>query len=219
MYNNVFKIAILMSITGHCLFIFGLSGLDLNKKAISKKDIEVAYVQIKQMQMEIKKDKEKILKYHNKDIVSVSQDKDKIDISQKTKFEIKTKPTQKKVCDVKKEASEKTDTYYSNKIKHATKKEAYLDYYQMLRERIKLFATNNYPSDSIEGEVAVTFVLFNDGRLKSINVIDDKSVGNLKLRNAAVNSIKEASPFPAFPKQLQNSELAFNIVVSFELKK
>lgn len=94
----------------------------------------------------------------------------------------------------------------------------YLNYYQLVRERIKERAYMNY-SKFDAGEVYLTFVLFSDGSIKQIKLIEDKTTGNEYLRIVGLRSINEASPFPAFPRDLNYPELSFNVVISFEFSE
>ncbi len=94
----------------------------------------------------------------------------------------------------------------------------YLNYYDLVREKIKERAYMNY-SKLDAGDVYLTFVLLSDGTLKQIRLIEEKSSTNDYLKNIGLRSIKEASPFPAFPKDLNYPELSFNVVISFEIKE
>src|SRR3989338_2926719 len=91
----------------------------------------------------------------------------------------------------------------------------YLNYYQIVRTRIKERAYANY-SKSDAGEVYLTFVLLSDGSLKQIQLVEDRSSKNPYLRDISLKSIKEAAPFPSFPADLNYPELSFNVAISFE---
>ena len=93
----------------------------------------------------------------------------------------------------------------------------YLDYYQIVRNRIKERAYRNY-SRMDEGEVYLTFVLASDGSLKQIKLIDEKTSAGTYLKDIGFKSIRESSPFPSFPSDLRYPELSFNVVISFEVK-
>ncbi len=90
----------------------------------------------------------------------------------------------------------------------------FYDYYQYLRKRIEEAIL--YPHHFQEGEILVNFTLYRNGRLKEISVVDDFSVDNAYLRYAAIQSVKEASPFKPFPKELAMKEIPFQIFISFE---
>ncbi len=93
----------------------------------------------------------------------------------------------------------------------------YLDYYQIVRNRIKDRAYRNY-SRMDAGEVYLTFVLASDGFLKQIKLIDEKTSAGAYLQDISLKSIRESSPFPSFPHDLTYPELSFNVVISFEVK-
>ena len=94
----------------------------------------------------------------------------------------------------------------------------YLDYYQIVRNRIKEQAYRNY-SRTDAGEVYLTFVLASDGSLKQIKLIDEKTSAGAYLKDIGLKSIRESSPFPSFPHDLvAYPELSFNVVISFEVK-
>lgn len=93
----------------------------------------------------------------------------------------------------------------------------YLNYYQLVRSRIQERAYLNYERLDI-GEVYLTFVLSSNGMLKQLKLIEEKTTADSYLRNVGLRSIEQASPFPAFPKNLDYPELSFNVVISFEVK-
>ena len=99
------------------------------------------------------------------------------------------------------------------------KETLYLNYYQSIRQKIRTFVVKNYPRFIACGEVCLYFVLSSSGRLKEINVIEERSSPNELLREIAEKSLRDASPFSAFPKDLDQPQLSFNVIISFELEK
>lgn len=93
----------------------------------------------------------------------------------------------------------------------------YLDYYQIVRNRIKDRAYRNYARMDA-GEVYLTFVLASNGSLKQIKLIDEKTSAGAYLKDVGLKSIRESSPFPSFPHNLAYPELSFNVIISFEVK-
>ena len=93
----------------------------------------------------------------------------------------------------------------------------YISYYQIVREKIRRAAYQNY-TRSETGEVYLSFVIFTDGSLKEMQLVQEKSSADTYLRDIALRSIKEASPFPNFPKELDYPQLSFNVVISFEIE-
>jgi len=94
---------------------------------------------------------------------------------------------------------------------------SYISYYQIVREKIRRTAYQNYTRAEV-GEVYLTFLIFSDGSLKAIHLIEEKSSPSPYLKEISLRSIKEASPFPNFPKELDYPQLSFNVVISFEIE-
>lgn len=94
---------------------------------------------------------------------------------------------------------------------------SYISYYQIVREKIRRCAYQNY-ARSETGEVYLSFIVFSDGTLGQMRLVEEKSSASPYLRDIAARSIKEASPFPNFPKELDYPQLSFNVVISFEIE-
>lgn len=94
---------------------------------------------------------------------------------------------------------------------------SYISYYQIVREKIKRSAYYNY-SRTETGEVYVSFIISNNGYLKDAQLVQEKSSSSPYLREIALKSVKDASPFPDFPKELEYPHLSFNVVISFEIE-
>lgn len=97
------------------------------------------------------------------------------------------------------------------------KNPSYINYYQIVREKIKRAAYQNYMHTET-GEVFVSFLISADGYLGQAKIIEDKSSPSGYLREIALKSVKDASPFPNFPAELNYPELSFNVVISFEIE-
>lgn len=95
--------------------------------------------------------------------------------------------------------------------------EVILDYYRAIREEIKQSALLNRPRGSRRGEVTVIFELSSDGILQNIYLDPQRSVKDEVLQESALKSIKMASPFPPFPKELKAEEITFSITIEFAL--
>ncbi len=95
------------------------------------------------------------------------------------------------------------------------KNPAYMNYYRLIRERIRTNAYHNYNSNK-KGEVLISFLVEKNGSLKDVD-LDYRSVNNRILRNIALKSIWESAPFPEFPEELAKySHLQFNISIYFK---
>jgi len=94
---------------------------------------------------------------------------------------------------------------------------SYISYYQIVREKIRRCAYQNYSSED-SGDVYLSFLISADGSLVKAMVIEEKSVPNAYLKQVAIKSVKDASAFPPFPKDLDYRELSFNVIISFEIE-
>ena len=94
---------------------------------------------------------------------------------------------------------------------------SYISYYQIVREKIRRSAYQNYTHNEI-GEVYISFIISNDGYIKDVHLIEAKTSANDYLKGIAWRSVKDASPFPNFPKELDYPQLSFNIIISFEIE-
>lgn len=94
---------------------------------------------------------------------------------------------------------------------------SYIHYYQIVREKIRRSAYYNY-TRAETGEVYVSFIILSDGALKDVRLGQDKSSPNQYLKDIALRSMKDASPFPNFPKELDYPQLSFNVIISFEIE-
>ena len=82
-------------------------------------------------------------------------------------------------------------------------------YYMKVREKIKSTLEKNCKGRLKEGEVYVKFTIKKDGALKDL-VLYKSSGRNPRLLEAmAIQSIKEASPFPPFDEEMAEIELLF----------
>ncbi len=94
---------------------------------------------------------------------------------------------------------------------------SYMSYYQLVREKIRRAAFRNYNGREI-GEVTLSFVISSEGDLQRVMLIEGTSVASGYLEGIAVSSVKTASPFPAFPKELNYSYLPFKLAIVFEVE-
>ena len=94
---------------------------------------------------------------------------------------------------------------------------SYLSYYQVVREKVRRAAYQNY-SRTETGDVYLSFIVSREGFLTDVRLVEEKSSSSKYLRGVALSSIKEASPFPDFPKELDYPRLSFNVIISFEIE-
>ncbi|MFH1190872.1 MAG: energy transducer TonB [Candidatus Omnitrophota bacterium] len=94
---------------------------------------------------------------------------------------------------------------------------SYINYYQIVREKIRRSAYQNYMYIET-GQVYVSFIISNYGGLMDARLAEERTTANDYLKNIALKSVREAAPFPNFPKELDYPQLSFNIIISFEME-
>jgi len=220
--NKVFQFALIASILFHSVFFFTAPHMPFtpSKRALEK--IEITYYKIKEpppkSKPETKKAEaepqpfKKLPEIKKEEILQPPRP-----VAEKPQ-EAKTpvRPTAEVV-----ELKEKTFEKVVEEEKDDAKKATYISYYKAVREKIRQYADRNYPSNRRlgQGEVFLSFVVVSSGELLRVRIIDEKSSDDRTLRNIAINSIREASPFPPFPSGMGQYQITFNIIISFELNK
>ncbi len=91
----------------------------------------------------------------------------------------------------------------------------YINYFQLIRDMIRQRLKTNYRNLYKEGDVNLNFILYSTGSLASVK-IDSGSTPDSTLVDIATRSIKEVSPFPAFPKAINLPSMSFDLKVSFK---
>jgi len=92
--------------------------------------------------------------------------------------------------------------------------EEYIQYYELLRERIKQSVATHYRNEKKEGGAKAVFTLKRNGFMESLTVACDSE----KLSRIAKKSISTAAPFPPFPEKLESENLTFSIAIIFAQK-
>ena len=92
----------------------------------------------------------------------------------------------------------------------------YVNYYQLIREKIRSKLKDNYQYYKREGDVYLSFTLTQNGSLLTYSIDSAKSTQDETLLHITATSLKAISPFPALPKSLSASQMSFNIVISFK---
>ena len=98
--------------------------------------------------------------------------------------------------------------------KDLSKNKSYISYYKLINEQLRQSVI--YPSHFSEGEIGLSFILDSDGGLKDVKVIKTTAAESEVLKETAMQIVKRAAPFPPFPKNLQQTQLTFNIVFCFK---
>ena len=215
--NKSFQLAVLVSVLLHSVLFIGLPHMPFLPSKRSLQTLEISYYKIKEMpkKQTIAKKAEPIVKKLPKvteeDILNPRAAAKKV---RKTK----QKPRQMTALE---DTKEKTFAKVVEEEQDDAKKATYISYYRAVREKIREWADRNYPKNKklAEGEVFLSFIVTSSGELLQVMVVDEKSVASRFLRNIAINSIRDASPFPSFPKGMGHYQITFNVIISFELNK
>ncbi|KPK98436.1 MAG: hypothetical protein AMJ95_04160 [Omnitrophica WOR_2 bacterium SM23_72] len=224
--DRVFQIALIISLLIHGAIFFQNPNLDLFPRSKESKKLSVSYVKPPQKpkpetKPKVVPKKEPLLKLPER--ISLERKLPPLYAEKPDIFkEIRT-PTAKQVSFTKPAflkpdilAVKKKITLPSPELDKINNP-VYLSYYQIVREKIKRAAYQSYTGKEV-GEVTVSFVILNNGQLQELRLIEEKSVFSPYLRDTALRSIKEACPFPAFPKELDYPQLSFNLAITFEVE-
>ncbi|MBI4972425.1 MAG: hypothetical protein HZC16_01230 [Candidatus Omnitrophica bacterium] len=95
----------------------------------------------------------------------------------------------------------------------APQQEATFLYYDLLNQKIKQSAKLNPPEAGLKGKVGLSFTLSCDGSLIGDPKVTESTDSSLVL--SALKTLKDALPFPAFPKDLQEPEETFYITIDY----
>jgi len=98
------------------------------------------------------------------------------------------------------------------------KTEDYINYYQLIREKIRRRLKQRYADRTREGDVTIVFTLDSGGRLLKADIDEASSGADGVLKDMARNSVIDAAPFPAFPKGVDLPRMSFSITISFRRK-
>lgn len=95
-------------------------------------------------------------------------------------------------------------------------KKDYINYYHLIREKIRGQLKERYVNRHHEGEIVLIFILDLNGSLVVVETDDTRSVQDEFLRRMALESVRDAAPFPPFPKELAVPKMSFDLTVSFK---
>ncbi len=92
---------------------------------------------------------------------------------------------------------------------------AYLTYSSLLREKIRRCLYGKFSKISDKGLVCLRFSVDTAGILQEYRIVDEKSNASQELKDMAVSGLKDASPFPPLPKELNSATAIFNVAIHF----
>jgi len=217
--NNIFRFALIFSVLLHLVLFVKLSAAKWSQRNKKVQTIEVAYYRMMETVKKTEEQTERLKTFKKKLLepkkeVPPQKKESSPFVKDLTKLMDTFKVPQKKLSETPPEPKKKVSVPALES--ENMKSPSYLNYYQIIRNKIKERAYANYVKAD-KGEVYLTFVLLADGKLQQINVLEDRTSANPYIREISVKSVQESAPFPAFPANLNYPELSFNVIISYEL--
>jgi|GEM_PF-1946188 len=204
MFNStISRTALIISVSIHALAISAGGFFSERPPAEKEREIEVAYLIPEIPEDEIN---EKIIENLPKEY----------DLEEKAPQQGKP---EKKIAEeglVKAEGELVQEQYIEEK--ELERLEEYIQYYELIREKIKKLIARNYIASRKEGAVEVAFTLDKRGILKNLAVDEPNSAGCAALRETALKSIRQCSPFPPPPETLGKKDIVFSLAIIFKKK-
>ncbi len=214
--NRHFKFALIVSLLAHSVFFTSIPHIYFPSKKPEPDRIKVSYYKIK----EKPKEKENQRPRRPRPLVKKLPEIKKEEILNKdiTPQQKKHKEPVKRTGVAGEASKEKSFARMIKEERDESKKATYISYYRAIREKIRLHADKNYPHNkrTAQGEVFLSFIVASNGQLLQVMVVDEKSSADRTLRNMAIHSIRDASPFPSFPEGMDQYQITFNVIISFE---
>lgn len=194
--DATFRIAITISAIIHSVIFTSFHNTALYPEKLNDNPLVVDYVKVKEPEVAFKKTA-------------------RTDIKSNKTIEMKA-PIEANRENIKSAASKDEAQRDAKKQAQIRSSKDYINYFQSLREKIRQKLRANYTNFNKEGDISLTFVLTSSGSLSAIEINDAASTPDKELRGIAIDSLKEASPFPGFPKALPYPRMSFNLDVSFK---
>lgn len=92
----------------------------------------------------------------------------------------------------------------------------YIDYYDFLKDKIRIRLQENYRFYKGEGDVYLSFTLTANGALLAYNIDRSRSSKDEVLLHMTGASLKAVSPFKPLPKAISAPKMSFNITIAFK---
>lgn len=226
--DYTFKISLAVSVLVHAALFFPFFNIRFSKKQIFTPYPQISYVNFVNLRTDVFKQeavpkKETPPPNGSKTIQQKTTSKENIVKEkelpgQSEKAALKTEDKYVKIQkSIKKEQPEKIEDKAN--VNQADSKEelAYQSYYKAIRELIR--RSVKYPKRQVEGDVYVSFTLFNDGRIKKVSILDEESTDNPILKDAVLKGIDDAAPYPPFPDNLKKESLNLSVIISFKMRE
>jgi len=212
--NKLFLIALLASLFIHSLILLQNSGFRLFEFNKDKKIPEVSYIKTKidseKERKDISRKKEPLL-----DLTKLAvKRKTPIPLINKEEINLE-RPVIAKTTEI--TAMKKKVSLSFNKTElQKNASPAYISYEQTVREIIRRVGNASGYLGEENGQVTVCFVVSNTGQLKDYRIADESQPANDYLKKTSLRILRDASPFPPFPKELGEEDVSFNLTIIFE---
>lgn len=96
-------------------------------------------------------------------------------------------------------------------------KEVFESYFVLIKDRIHQVVRRKYSRAEVgEGQVGLVFILRSDGKLENVWTIEKMSTADILVKNFARSCVRDAAPFPQFPRELGMNRISFNITIIFD---
>jgi type II secretory pathway component GspD/PulD (secretin) len=121
---------------------------------------------------------------------------------------------QKEDQEISQAASQKAITAKMKKVARYSSKMSRNSYIKLVRKRVLRHVNMNYPRSRLRGDVLVSFKLTSDGRLAGrIRIL---TPANETLKSLAIKSVRDAAPFPPFPRSIRKKKETFKLVITYK---
>lgn len=220
--NMSLKGALILSAIIHAVVFAPFYNQHILKLEIEKKNsVVVDYVVLKEIVNAIQTNREVVLKRPETPRIDIKKE-----ITVKPESADQRKADHKKRLEAKKlkekngprklSAAEETAKEAAKKEVQLKSNKDYVNYYQLIREKIRHRLKENYGYYNREGDVYLTFTITPNGSLLTYNVDRARSTNDEVLIHIASASLKAVSPFPPIPRSFSAPKMSFNIIISFK---
>ena len=215
------KSAFIISAIVHAGIFVPFYNQHLIKQDIDKKNsIVVDYIILKEMTSASPANKEVVVNVPQSPRVDIKKEaaakqapQDLKKVSYKKRLEARR--LKEKSLAKKQDASKLSTALAAKKDAEAKSDRDYVDYYRLIREKVRARLKENYRHYKNEGDVYLSFSLVTDGSLLACAIDQTKSTTDEKLIQITEETLKEVSPFPPVPKTFSAAKMSFNLVISF----
>ena len=216
--SRAFHLALLISLTAHSAVLVPwpvLNSINEKSEIEQKKPVEVSYLDITVIPQPAAGVRPRPKNVRSLQVVqeasppvrtATPQPREKTAISRQSKGDLtvaKANP-----LEAESEAQKKSAVSVQRKI-------AYMDYYDIIRERIRYALFKMYSGGYNKGQVHLQFTLGSDGSLRGAGILEAKSMESKELKNLTLRALKKSLPFPPFPAELNDPEINFTVVISY----